>query len=356
LAAGAPPTNMWCMIDDSHAAQRPADVLAGVSFPLPPPVPVPIHGGPAAAIFECWTALGRENGVLGEQAGDVNPCPDGVGFFQTFAHGAIYWSPGTGAHEVHGAIRELWGNLGWERGFLGYPLTDETPTPDGVGRFNHFQGGSIYWTPQTGAHEVHGAIRELWSSLGWERGFLGYPLTDETSTSDAQAKGRVSTFQGGAILYLPATGAHAIRGTIPDTLEYDWPSITFDDGVAAGGRTHLTLSRDGGCHFTGAMHDSGAAAYNYSVAGAVKDVGNEAYTFGHTGNIAGTFESGSRDDIWDVNSTNPTVAQNWLSLVAAADGNPRASWSATVSTDLGALIGAVIGAVGTVAGVVALFV
>ena len=54
--------------------------------------------------------------------------------------------------------------LGWERSFLGYPLTDETATPDGVGRYNHFQGGSIYWTPATGAHEVHGAIRGQWAT------------------------------------------------------------------------------------------------------------------------------------------------------------------------------------------------
>ena len=55
---------------------------------------------------------------------------------------------------------------------LGYPVTDESGTPDHVGRFNHFEGGSIYWTPQTGAHEVHGAIRALWASLGWERSGL----------------------------------------------------------------------------------------------------------------------------------------------------------------------------------------
>jgi uncharacterized protein with LGFP repeats len=46
------------------------------------------------------------------------------------------------------------------------PLTDESPTPDGIGRFNHFQGGSIYWTPGIGAHEVHGAIRDKWASMG----------------------------------------------------------------------------------------------------------------------------------------------------------------------------------------------
>ena len=51
-------------------------------------------------------------------------------------------------HEVHGEIeRHFDPDLGGVKGFLGYPLTDETVTPDGVGRFNGFQGGSIYWTP-----------------------------------------------------------------------------------------------------------------------------------------------------------------------------------------------------------------
>jgi hypothetical protein len=85
-----------------------------------------------------------------------------------------------GAFEVHGAIRARYLALGAEASILGYPRTDETGTPDGVGRFNHFEGGSIYWTPGTTAHESHGLIRERWASLGWERNpQLGYPITDE---------------------------------------------------------------------------------------------------------------------------------------------------------------------------------
>jgi uncharacterized protein with LGFP repeats len=50
---------------------------------------------------------------------------------------------------------------------MGYPTTDELSTPDGIGRYNHFdKAGSIYWTPGTGAHEVYGAIRQRWSALG----------------------------------------------------------------------------------------------------------------------------------------------------------------------------------------------
>jgi hypothetical protein len=85
-----------------------------------------------------------------------------------------------GAFEVHGTIREKYLAFGAEASILGYPLTDETGTPDGIGRFNHFQSGSIYWTPGTYAQEVHGLIRDRWSSLGWERNpQLGYPITDE---------------------------------------------------------------------------------------------------------------------------------------------------------------------------------
>jgi hypothetical protein len=85
-----------------------------------------------------------------------------------------------GAFEVHGAIREKYLALGAEASILGYPRTDETGTPDGIGRFNHFQSGSIYWTPGTSAYEVHGLICDLWANLGWERNpQLGYPISDE---------------------------------------------------------------------------------------------------------------------------------------------------------------------------------
>jgi uncharacterized protein with LGFP repeats len=91
----------------------------------------------------------------------------------------------------------------WTR--LGFPTTDELGTPDGHGRFNHFEHGSIYWTPETGAHEVHGLIREKWASIGWERSRLRYPTSDEETPPGGH--GRVSDFQGGAIVWTPEHGA-----------------------------------------------------------------------------------------------------------------------------------------------------
>ena len=52
---------------------------------------------------------------------------------------------------MQGAIRQQWAALGWERGPLGYPTTDEHDIPGG--RASNFQGGEIQWT-QTGGPVV----------------------------------------------------------------------------------------------------------------------------------------------------------------------------------------------------------
>ncbi len=163
------------------------------------------------AISNKHNRLGGEGGFLGRSIGDLTECDRGDGFFQHFSGGSIFWSRQTGAHEVHGAIREKWESLGWEKSFLGFPLTDETVTPDGQGQYNHFQGGSIYWSPSTGAFEVHGAIRDRWASLGWEQSFLGYPVSNEM---DFDAGGRISVFQHGVIYWWPDVGAIELRDVI----------------------------------------------------------------------------------------------------------------------------------------------
>ncbi|HOW97925.1 MAG TPA: hypothetical protein P5567_07425 [Kiritimatiellia bacterium] len=153
-----------------------------------------------------WRELGGADGFLGGAQTEERACPDGRGHYIHFAGGSIYWTPETGAHAIYGAIREKWASLGWETcAFLGYPITDETGTPDGVGRFNHFEkGGSIYWTPETGAFEVHGPIRERWQALGWETGRLGYPVSD-VEMADGK-EGLVTRFQRGLIRWHPARG------------------------------------------------------------------------------------------------------------------------------------------------------
>jgi glucose/arabinose dehydrogenase len=149
-----------------------------------------------------WRALGAERGVHGYPRSDERATPDGRGRFNDFQTGGIYWLPGRGAHSVHGAIYATWRARGYERGPLGFPVTSETRAPDGVGHYNHFERGSVYWTPQTGSHEVHGAIHARWAALGWERSYLGYPTSDEYAVPG----GRRNDFQRGRITWEAATG------------------------------------------------------------------------------------------------------------------------------------------------------
>ncbi|KHF44425.1 MAG: PQQ-dependent sugar dehydrogenase [Saccharomonospora viridis] len=172
-----------------------------------------VHG----PIAEKYVELGGHK-RFGPPTTDQTVTPDGRGRFNHFLGTpytravSVYWTPETGAHAVWGEIRKRWAALRWERGPLGYPTTDESRTPDGIGRYNHFsKGGSVYWTPRTGAHAVYGAIRRHWASLGWERSYLGYPVSSEYSVTG----GRRNDFQGGYIEWRAATDRTVDRRVSP---------------------------------------------------------------------------------------------------------------------------------------------
>lgn len=113
----------------------------------------------------------------------------------------IYCSPQTGPHEIHGAIRQKYNAVGGPDNALGLPATDETTTPDGKGKFNHFTGnGSVYWHPTTGPKLVRGGIRGTWARTGWERGQYGYPTSDEIRI-DPDKSEWFSDFQNGVIYW-----------------------------------------------------------------------------------------------------------------------------------------------------------
>lgn len=104
---------------------------------------------------------------------------------------------GLGSALAAGAIRAKWLEFGGETGPLGKPATAEMETPDGVGRFVHYDNKSIYWSPSTGARVVQGDIRKEWAKLGWEKSYLGYPTSDEYDIPG----GRRSNFQNGTITW-----------------------------------------------------------------------------------------------------------------------------------------------------------
>ena len=159
-----------------------------------------VHG----RIRDKWVELGQEGGPLGFPVANEAQLVDGAS--SQFEGGLISWSPETDAHEVRGAILDVWAVTGLEGGSLGYPLSDETPTPLLPGRYNHFEDGSVYWSPTTGAYAVTGDIRDLWASLGWENSYLGFPTSAEYPLRDGR---RRQDFQGGNITWSPTGGGPA---------------------------------------------------------------------------------------------------------------------------------------------------
>jgi hypothetical protein len=107
----------------------------------------------------------------------------GVGQYNHFAQGSIYWFPLLGAYIVSGAIRDKWFELGAEGGPLGYPTSDVQNL--GVqGVMCRFQYGSIYQSPLRGAHYLYGPILQKWSDSDTERGSYGYPIEDPYTIGD----------------------------------------------------------------------------------------------------------------------------------------------------------------------------
>lgn len=160
------------------------------------------------AIRSAYSAQGWENGPLGYPTSDeTGPLRNG-GVYQSFQGGTIHWSPATGAHITKGAIAAAWAAQNWENGTLGYPTSDEIGPLSNGGVYQSFQGGTIYWSPATGAHVNAGAIRTAYAAQNWENGSLGYPTTNEYP----MCGGAAQDFQAGRITWTPTGGTAITRG------------------------------------------------------------------------------------------------------------------------------------------------
>lgn len=195
-----------------------------------------------------YVEMGATSSWLGFPTSNELDAPDGKGKFVTFEHGTIYWSPTTGAWAIPADMVDAYGRAGYEAGALGYPTGESTmvngalqqqfeggyvirtgepartffvrgkiaqhyteigaaasvlgaPTGDEIlipgGAFQEFTGGAMYWSEATGAHYVlNGPIRDRWGQNGWEAGFFGWPINDE---SEIPAGGKIVMFQHGSI-------------------------------------------------------------------------------------------------------------------------------------------------------------
>ncbi|WP_234783017.1 LGFP repeat-containing protein [Mycolicibacter sinensis] len=133
------------------------------------------------AITAAWQAAGGDGSPLGPPKGDVHPA--GAGFAQDFAGGTMFFTPETGAKALYGAILDKYEALGGAAtNDLGFPNIDEVPGLVPGSRVAIFSGRDnpvIFWTPEHGAHVVRGPINAGWDKLGSSTGPLGVPVEDE---------------------------------------------------------------------------------------------------------------------------------------------------------------------------------
>jgi uncharacterized protein with LGFP repeats len=112
------------------------------------------------AIHTRWLELGGAEGMLGAPT-SPEALGEGATKYATFEHGAVYWSPETGAQPITGAIYDAWASLGYERGMLGLPTSAEIPEPEWVGK--NFQHGTLNFNRASGTviRVVDGNAEEL---------------------------------------------------------------------------------------------------------------------------------------------------------------------------------------------------
>ncbi|MGB6052336.1 MAG: alpha/beta hydrolase-fold protein, partial [Rhodococcus sp. (in: high G+C Gram-positive bacteria)] len=179
----------------------------------------------AGAIGGTYQGSGGPSGPLGFPTTGEYGVPDGRGRVNAFQNGMIYFTPQTGAHAVRGAILDEWARQGYENGPLGYPVLSEVATPSKPGVVQGFEIGAMYYSPEHGTHSVQGMILGKYGQLGWENGQLGFPKTNEMGP--LRDGGRFNEFEGGNIYWSPLTGAWAIRnGEIFDA----WKNEGYENG------------------------------------------------------------------------------------------------------------------------------
>jgi hypothetical protein len=166
-------------------------------------------------VLEKYSKTGGVVGLLGFPTDGQHVTPDGRGRFAHFDRGSIY-AVGDRANVVLGAIRQHWADNGWEQGVYGFPTSDENA--NGSWRWSDFESGSIYFDL------TRGATFPLPGPIGLEyqkvrgAGWIGVPVRE---VRNIPLQGQLAEFQGGAIYASARTGAHALGRGLFDYFRFD---------------------------------------------------------------------------------------------------------------------------------------
>ena len=214
---------------NSFFGRAAAAVLAAtVALVLSPLAAATPESDAVDAINQAYDASGGPAGPMGPSDGGVYPVDGGFG--QNYAGGKILFAPGAGAHPIGGAILQKYESLGGAAdGDLGFPTIDEGAGKAPGSRNTTFSAADkpvIFWTPDTGAHVVRGAINAAWDKLGGSAGVLGVPTEDEVFNGDLVSQ----KFTGGELTWNRSSKAFT---TVPPDLAGQLAGLTVPDDATS---------------------------------------------------------------------------------------------------------------------------
>ncbi|MBR0480279.1 hypothetical protein IJJ46_00415 [Candidatus Saccharibacteria bacterium] len=175
-------------------------------------------------IREVWKKKGFESSNLGFPTSNIETNAKTGIYWQYFTGGAIVGNDKYGYYESSGKVREVWKNQGFESGPLGFPTSNYEQNNNTGIRWQYYSGGAIVGNDKKGYFESRGKIREVWRNLNFEMGYLGFP----TSNIETNTKTGIywQYFEGGAIVGSDKYGYYESSGKIRET----WAAQSFEMG------------------------------------------------------------------------------------------------------------------------------
>lgn len=175
------------------------------------------HGAPClttdcgSPIAKKYEQLGGRNGFLGAVVAPEKANSDRRGRVARYEGGNIYWTATTGAHEVHGDILTEFARQAGVNGILKYPTSDTLTSSDKKSRYSNFEHGRIYYRGAAGTFTVPAPYFAKHESLGGVHGILGYPTSAVRTSQDK--KSRYQNYTGGRI-YVQGSRVVEIHGAV----------------------------------------------------------------------------------------------------------------------------------------------
>jgi uncharacterized protein with LGFP repeats len=181
----------------------------------------------AAAMAECAARLRSDLGnACGrmERAGTSERGTEG--FWREFERGGIHWSASSGPQATIGPIALHHDDAGGSRLQLGFPVAPQNEVqgyfPETTGRYQRFEGATVYSSDTHGVHDTWGPIGELYEREHGPAGRLGFPVSAEAKAGPSvrdtgkRTTGLCQRFEGGTVYFSDKTGTVAVPGPIAD--------------------------------------------------------------------------------------------------------------------------------------------